>query len=110
MISIKTAIILPFVVMMCVIVITFITLWKLDFDWISKEQSSKILKLANENISHIFDPFFTTNRNKGGSGLGLNIVYNLVTGQLNGKIKVLSEVNKGTTFNIILDLSTEGDI
>lgn len=75
--------------------------------WIYKDNGNGI---SNENISHIFDPFFTTNRNKGGSGLGLNIVYNLVTGQLNGKIKVLSEINKGTTFNIILDLSTEGDM
>ena len=38
-------------------------------------------------IPRIFEPFFTTNRKKGGSGLGLNIVYNIVTGLLKGKIK-----------------------
>ncbi|MGB3366156.1 MAG: sensor histidine kinase [Acidaminobacteraceae bacterium] len=56
--------------------------------------------ISEENISRIFEPFFTTNRKKGGSGLGLNIVYNIVTGQLNGKIKCNSVVGKGTEFVI----------
>lgn len=55
----------------------------------------------DEEISkRIFEPFFTTNRNQGGSGLGLNIVYNLVTGHLNGNISCESSVNVGTTFII----------
>lgn len=56
-----------------------------------------------EVVSKIFDPFFTTNRNKGGSGLGLNIVYNLVTGQLGGKIHCESKEDAGTTFTIEID-------
>lgn len=48
----------------------------------------------------VFDPFVTTNRGDGGSGLGLHLVYNLVTQALNGKIVVHSEVNKGAQFNI----------
>ena len=52
------------------------------------------------NLKKIFDPFFTTNREGGGSGLGLNIVYNIITNGLNGNIKVTSEINKGTKFII----------
>ncbi len=50
----------------------------------------------------VFDPFYTTNREDGGSGLGLNIVYNLVTQQLKGKITVNSRPYLGTTFTIII--------
>lgn len=57
-----------------------------------------------ENIIKIFDPFFTTNRQKGGSGLGLNIVYNLVTEKLKGNIKCDSTLNKGTLFKITIPL------
>jgi len=51
-----------------------------------------------EVLPRIFDPFFTTRRGEGGSGLGLNIVYNLVTGPLGGRIRVESELGQGTTF------------
>jgi len=54
------------------------------------------------NLGRIFDPFFTTKLGKGGSGLGLNIVYSIVTGVLGGDITVDSEVGKGSTFNLIL--------
>ncbi|NRA55081.1 MAG: transporter substrate-binding domain-containing protein [Gammaproteobacteria bacterium] len=50
------------------------------------------------NISKIFNPFFTTNRESGGSGLGLNIIYNIVTNRLNGKIECASELGQYTTF------------
>ena len=52
-----------------------------------------------------FEPFTTTKRNTGGSGLGLNIIYNLVTQKLNGTITLKSEPAKGTTFTITLPLS-----
>ncbi len=51
-------------------------------------------------LPKIFDPFFTTNRNGGGSGLGLNIVYNLVRQQLGGEIAVASVDGRGTTFTV----------
>jgi len=53
-----------------------------------------------ENLSRVCDPFFTTRRGRGGSGLGLHIVYNLVTQQLCGKIKIDSEEGKGTSINL----------
>jgi signal transduction histidine kinase/HAMP domain-containing protein len=53
-----------------------------------------------ENLPRIFDPFFTTRRSSGGSGLGLHIVFNVVTGSLNGQVEVASEVGRGTTFNL----------
>lgn len=50
------------------------------------------------HLSKIFDPFFTTRRGSGGSGLGLNIVYNLIRGQVGGKIECFSTLGKGTRF------------
>lgn len=53
----------------------------------------------DETIQKVaFDPFTTTKRNTGGSGLGLNIIYNLVTQKLKGTIDLSSEPNKGTAF------------
>jgi signal transduction histidine kinase len=66
-----------------------------------------------ENQQKIFDPFFTTRLGQGGSGLGLNIVYNLVTGLLGGTINVTSELDVGTCFTLTLPLQapqqTESD-
>ncbi len=54
------------------------------------------------NLNRIFDPFFTTKLGAGGSGLGLNITHNIVTGVLGGKVRVQSEVGSGTTFVLTL--------
>lgn len=52
----------------------------------------------------IFDPFFTTNRQNGGSGLGLHIVYNLVTHKLGGTIVCESTLGQGTRFILRIPL------
>ena len=49
-----------------------------------------------------FDPFFTTRRDQGGTGLGLHIVYNLVTSRLGGRITMRSESGNGTQVQIVL--------
>jgi len=56
--------------------------------------------IESTNLGRIFDPFYTTKRGTGGSGLGLNIVYNLVTQTLKGNIICQSSMNEGTTFSI----------
>jgi PAS domain S-box-containing protein len=49
-----------------------------------------------------FDPFFTTRRDQGGTGLGLHIVYSIVTNRLGGRLGLDSEPGKGTRIQIIL--------
>jgi C4-dicarboxylate-specific signal transduction histidine kinase len=61
--------------------------------------------IAEEHISKIFDPFFTTKLGQGGSGLGLSIVQNIVTGVLGGHIEVHSTIGVGTEFVLELPLS-----
>lgn len=58
--------------------------------------------MSAETQKRIFEPFYTTNRTEGGSGLGMHIVYNLVTHKLKGKIHCQSESGVGTTFSIKL--------
>lgn len=53
-------------------------------------------------LPKIFDPFFTTNRAAGGTGLGLNIVYNIVVSQLSGTITAASKIGEGVEFKIEL--------
>jgi signal transduction histidine kinase len=66
--------------------------------------------IPDEVRQHIFEPFFTTRRSAGGSGLGLHIVYNLVTQRLGGTISVDSAAGKGTEFTIdIPDASETAD-
>jgi len=62
--------------------------------------------IAPEVLPRIFDPFFTTRRGAGGSGLGLHIVYNLVTQTLGGSIAVESTPGHGTTFTVTLPLAS----
>lgn len=55
------------------------------------------------NLARVWDPFFTTKMGRG-TGLGLNIVHNIVTGPLGGTLEVASDVGLGTTFTMVLPL------
>ncbi|RAV20627.1 sensor histidine kinase [Paenibacillus contaminans] len=63
--------------------------------------------MSAETAGKIFDPFFTTNRGGGGTGLGMNVVYNIVTQTFGGTIRCESELGKGTSF--IIDIPDQGD-
>lgn len=58
-----------------------------------------------EHLRRVFDPFFTTKLGHGGSGLGMNIVHNIVTDLLGGKIQLDSEVGRGTEIRLTLPLA-----
>lgn len=59
--------------------------------------------ITDEIEKKIFDPFFTTKRGQGGSGLGLNIVYNLVVQKLGGTIEVIRVLPHGLGFKVTIN-------
>ncbi len=60
-----------------------------------------------ENLNKIFEPFFTTARGLGKTGLGMYMVYNLVTQTLKGTIHCESEPGMGTKFILNLPIYRE---
>jgi signal transduction histidine kinase len=58
--------------------------------------------IARENLAKVFEPFYTTKRGVGGSGLGLPIVYNIITRNLGGSISVDSSPGEGMKFILTL--------
>ncbi|MBK1839630.1 PAS-domain containing protein [Azospirillum sp. YIM B02556] len=57
----------------------------------------------------VFEPFFTTSRDRGGSGLGLSIVYALVTRTLRGRLRLDSAPGAGTAFTLRFPRVTPAD-
>ena len=77
---------------------------KLADDFVRIDFSDTGAGIPPENLSRIFEPFFTTKTGEGpksGTGLGLSVIYAIIE-RHGGKIEVSSEVNKGTTFTILL--------
>jgi two-component system, NtrC family, sensor kinase len=58
--------------------------------------------MTSEVLSKIFQPFFTTLKNRGGTGLGLNIVQNIVTNGLKGSLEISSKPDQGTKVHIVI--------
>ncbi|MEO5377713.1 MAG: ATP-binding protein [Magnetococcus sp. DMHC-6] len=56
--------------------------------------------MNEETAKKIFEPFFTTKRGSGGSGLGMHIVFNLVSQTLGGEIRCVTYPDQGTLFQI----------
>lgn len=73
---------------------------KQEKDWIKITVKDNGKGIDADNQKKIFDPFFTTKLGKGGNGLGMHIVHNLVSGALGGDIQLRSEVGVGTEFII----------
>ena len=67
-----------------------------------KTRISTTRTLEPETAARIFDPFFTAKLTSGGSGLGMYIVYNIVTQTLGGKIECFSRQGDGT--NIVIQI------
>jgi signal transduction histidine kinase len=65
--------------------------------------------MGEEVLRRVFEPFFTTRRGEGGTGLGLHIVYNVVTYRLGGRIGVESTPGAGTCFHIVLPVTAPGE-
>jgi signal transduction histidine kinase len=57
--------------------------------------------ISKENMGKLFTPFFTTKTKGKGVGLGLAVVHGIIE-RHKGRIKVQSEVGKGTTFSVYL--------
>ena len=57
-------------------------------------------------LRRVFDPFFTTKMGNGGTGLGMNIVYNIVTGVMGGRIAIDSAPGSGTKIRMIIPVSS----
>lgn len=73
-----------------------------DDDWVYCRIADDGPGIKPENIERIFDPFFTTKPVGKGTGLGLNISYDIITKKHNGTLKVASTIGVGTTFFIAL--------
>jgi signal transduction histidine kinase len=60
--------------------------------------------MPSELLNKVFDPFFSTKIGKGGTGLGMSIVQNLVRKALGGHIAMTSTVGQGTQVEMVLPL------
>jgi PAS domain S-box-containing protein len=77
----------------------------LQAGWFELSVQDNGMGMSAEVKRRAFDPFFTTKLGKGGSGLGLNIVYNIATAVLGGEVELRSEPGAGTTFVFRLPIS-----
>ncbi len=62
-----------------------------------------------DQLRQLYDPFYTTKRGRGGSGLGMNIVFNLMTQLLKGSIECVSDIGQGVVFVLDFPRQTPAD-
>jgi PAS domain S-box-containing protein len=79
---------------------------ELEGDQVEIVFSDNGVGMPEDVLRHVFDPFFTTKMGRGGTGLGMNIVYNIVTGVLGGRITIDSRPGLGTVIRIVIPRSS----
>ncbi|QGZ39640.1 HAMP domain-containing protein [Pseudoduganella flava] len=82
---------------------------RIDGDWVEMEVADNGRGIPATLIDKVFDPFVTTRRGQGGTGLGLNIVYNLIVKQFAGSIAVASTEGAGASFVFRMPRVTPGE-
>jgi signal transduction histidine kinase len=82
---------------------------KLGTEQVEIEFADDGVGMSEEVQRRAFEPFFTTRRSRGGTGLGLHIVYTLVTRRLGGSLRLESAPGHGTIFRIRLPLAAPKD-
>ncbi len=73
-------------------------------EWVEVRISDTGCGISEDHLTRIFDPFFTTKDVGKGTGLGMNIAYNIIQ-KHNGFINVESKLGEGTTFTVRLPLA-----
>jgi signal transduction histidine kinase len=73
----------------------------IEGDMVKIEFKDNGVGVEKDKLASIFDPFYTTKRGKGGTGLGLNIIFNLIN-KLDGKLSVQANEPKGLCFTIFI--------
>lgn len=73
-----------------------------DQDAVELDVRDDGIGIAKVHLAHVFEPFYSTRFGRGGSGLGLSIVSNLVQNVLGGEVRVTSEEGQGTVFTLAL--------
>jgi two-component system cell cycle sensor histidine kinase/response regulator CckA len=64
--------------------------------------------MTSDTLARVFEPYFTTRRDRGGTGLGMSVVYGIVKGHA-GYIDIASEQGSGTTVTVYVPLSRTGE-
>ena len=77
-----------------------------DAGWIEMRVRDNGKGIAPDMLDKVFDPFVTTRRGQGGTGLGLNIVFNLIVKQFGGTISVSSTLGRGACFTLRMPCET----
>jgi PAS domain S-box-containing protein len=75
---------------------------EIDAEFVEIQFSDDGVGMTESVQRKVFDPFFTTKLGHGGSGLGMHIVYNLVTQVLGGEIELSSQPGQGVLFTLRL--------
>ncbi len=74
---------------------------QLDADQVTLTVADNGIGMSPELLDKLFEPFFSTKIGKGGTGLGMAIVQNLVSKALGGRVSVVSTMAQGTRFELV---------